>query len=96
MENKNIKKMKMLNVSSKFAICGLPIRVDSYRYCTFGCKYCFANNREIMSPNPEIKIGNIKQLEKYLHKIFIDKKIDETNFLDVLVSNKITWHGGGG
>ena len=30
-----------LNVSSKFAICGLPIRVDTYKTCSFNCQYCF-------------------------------------------------------
>lgn len=35
-------------VSSKFAICGVPIRLDSYKTCSFGCKYCFAENRKIM------------------------------------------------
>lgn len=38
-----IKKFNPINVSSKFAICGLPIRVDSYKTCSFGCKYCFAD-----------------------------------------------------
>lgn len=46
--NDNIKKFNPLNVSSKFAICGLPIRIDSYKTCSFGCKYCFAENRKIM------------------------------------------------
>ena len=44
----DIKKFNGLNVSSKFAICGLPIRIDSYKTCSFGCKYCFAENRKIM------------------------------------------------
>ena len=43
-----LKKFNGLNVSSKFAVCGLPIRVDTYKTCTFGCKYCFAENRKIM------------------------------------------------
>ena len=87
--------MKMLNVSSKFAICGVPIRVDSYRFCEFGCKYCFSNNREIMKFKKEIQKGDIKQLERYLEKIFIKKQINKNNFLDVLVSEGYTWHCGG-
>lgn len=42
------KKFNPLNVSSKFAICGLPLRADTYKTCSFGCKYCFANCRVIM------------------------------------------------
>ena len=90
--------MKMfnpLNISSKFAICGLPIRVDTYKNCTFGCKYCFANCRKIMEFGKEFQIGNIKQIERLLHKIFDLKKINKENFLEVLISQKITWHCGG-
>ena len=42
------KKFTPINVSSKFAICGIPLRVDTYKSCSFGCKYCFANHRKIM------------------------------------------------
>ena len=44
MEEQKFKKFQPLNVSSKFAICGLPIRVDTYKNCSFGCSYYFANN----------------------------------------------------
>ena len=53
-----IKKFAPLAVSSKFAICGLPIRMDTYKYCTFGCKYCFSNNRKIMEIEKEIQVGD--------------------------------------
>ena len=84
-----------LNVSSKFAICGLPIRVDTYKNCTFGCEYCFANCRKIMEFGKEFQIGNIKQIERLLHKIFDLKEVNKENLLEVLISQKITWHCGG-
>lgn len=84
-----------LNVSSKFAICGLPIRVDTYKNCSFNCSYCFANYRKIMEFDKTLQIGNIKQIERLLHKIFDLKKINKENFLEVLISQKITWHCGG-
>lgn len=88
-------KFNPLNVSSKFAICGLPIRVDTYKTCSFGCIYCFANCRKIMEFEKELKIGNINTVKNKLHRIFDDGKIDESNFLDVLISNRYTWHCGG-
>lgn len=91
----NYKVFNSLNISSKFAICGLPIRVDTYKNCTFGCKYCFANCRKIMEFGKEFQIGNIKQVERLLHKIFDLKKINKENLLEVLISQKITWHCGG-
>lgn len=90
-----MEKFNPLNVSSKFAICGLPIRVDSYKTCSFGCKYCFAENREIMKYNKVIQVGDVKQVERKLSKIFDKKEIDNTNFLDVLINEGITWHWGG-
>lgn len=89
------KKFNPLNVSSKFAICGLPIRVDTYKNCTFGCKYCFANCRKIMEFGKDFQIGNIKQVERLLHKIFDLNQINEENLLEVLISQRITWHCGG-
>ena len=82
-------------MSSKFAICGLPIRIDSYKTCSFGCKYCFAENRKIMGYRKEIQVANVKQVERKLKKIFDDKKVNQTNFLEVLINENITWHWGG-
>lgn len=84
-----------MNVSSKFAICGLPIRVDTYKTCSFGCKYCFSNNRKIMEFDKQLQIGNILSVEKRLKRIFINHDIDKKNFLDTLISQNYTWHCGG-
>lgn len=89
------KKFNPLNVSSKFAICGLPIRVDSYKTCSFGCKYCFAENREIMKYEKKIQVANVGLVDKKLDKIFNKNIVDNTNFLDTLLSQRITWHWGG-
>ena len=91
----NINKFIPLNVSSKFAICGLPIRVDTYKTCSFGCRYCFANYRKIMEFEKKLQIANLDWLKRKLHKIFIDKNVNKTNFLEVLISDGITWHCGG-
>lgn len=82
-------------VSSKFAICGVPIRLDSYKTCSFGCKYCFAENRKIMEYKKELQIADVGYLENKLKKVFDDKNIDNNNFLEKLIVNGITWHCGG-
>jgi len=89
------KKFNPINVSSKFAICGLPIRVDTYKTCSFGCRYCFANYRKIMEFEKKLQIANLDWLKRKLHKIFVDKNVNKTNFLEVLISDGITWHCGG-
>lgn len=96
MENKtlSIKKFNPLSVSSKFAICGLPLRMDTYKYCTFGCKYCFANNRKIMEFDKHIQIGNISWLEKKLEKVH-SHGAKMNDFLETLIEKNITFHCGG-
>ena len=83
------KKFNPLNVSSKFAICGLPIRVDTYKTCSFGCEYCFANNRKIMEFSKELQVGNIELVRKKLNRIFDMKKVKEGDFLDILIAPDI-------
>ena len=90
-----MKKFEALNVSSKFAICGVPIRVDTYKNCSFGCAYCFSNCRKIMEFEKTLQIANIQSVERRLDRIFNKKKYDNTSFLDTLIADKITWHCGG-
>lgn len=89
------KRFTPLNVSSKFAICGLPLRADTYKTCSFGCKYCFANYRKVMEFEKELQIGNIEWLEKKLDKIYNKNIYNKETFLDMLLKEKITWHCGG-
>lgn len=89
------KKFEALNVSSKFAICGLPIRMDSYKNCSFGCTYCFSNNRKICEFEKNIQIANLSSVEKRLDRVLVKKKFKPDNFLDTLISQDITFHFGG-
>ena len=90
-----MRKFNPLNVSSKFAICGLPVRVDTYKTCSFGCNYCFSNCRKIMEFEKELQIGNVQLVEKKLNKVITKGDIDYNCFIDVLISKNITWHCGG-
>ncbi|MBR3229797.1 MAG: hypothetical protein IKF91_03110 [Bacilli bacterium] len=90
-----MKTFHALNVSSKFAICGLPIRVDTYKTCSFGCSYCFANNRKIMEFEKILQVGNIDSVKRKLDKIFNKHEIKENDLLSNLIINQYTWHCGG-
>ena len=90
-----MKTFNPLNVSSKFAICGLPIRVDTYKNCGFGCAYCFSNSRVICEFDKALQVANLKQVERKLDKIFNKNEFDKNNFLDTLIAERITWHCGG-
>ena len=87
-----MKKFNPLNVSSKFAICGLPIRLDTYSQCQYNCTYCFSNNRQI--GKKPYKEPNIQWLKNKLKKVYDDKNINKENFLEMLLNDRITLHGG--
>lgn len=87
-----MKTFEGLNVSSKFAICGLPIRLDSYKTCNMGCRYCFANARKIMEFKKELMIANVGSIERRLTKL---KSTSPKTFLDKMIASGITWHCGG-
>ena len=94
-EEKKYKKFEALNVSSKYAICGLPIRVDTYKTCSFGCKYCFSNCRKVMEFEKELAIANLDSVERRLERIITNENIKKGDFLDTLISQDYTWHLGG-
>lgn len=89
------KKFTPLNVSSKFAICGVPLRVDTYKTCSFNCKYCFSNHRKIMEFEKQLQIANLGWLEKKMDNVYNKKKYNNESFLDTLLVDEITWHCGG-
>ena len=90
-----VKQFEALNVSSKFAICGLPIRVDTYKTCSFGCKYCFSNCRKIMEFEKTLAVADLGSVERRLRRIFDDGVVKTENFLDNLIAQDLTWHMGG-
>lgn len=88
------KKFFPINVSSKFAICGLPIRLDTYKTCSFQCAYCFSNCRKIMEFEKNLQVADVKRTERYLQKLFNGGAIPN-RLLDTLITSGITWHCGG-
>lgn len=88
-------KFEGLNVSSKYGICGLPIRVDSYKTCSFGCKYCFANGRKIMEFDKELQVADVASIERRLERVIKRHDFQRDNFLNSLILGGVTWHFGG-
>ena len=88
------KQFNILSVSSKIGICGMLLRGDTYRGCSFGCRYCFSENR-VMMANNQFATGNISQLEKLFKSIFDDKKYNEAKLLNKLIAKRYPVHCGG-
>jgi DNA repair photolyase len=53
-----------LSISSQFHFCSLPLRLDSYRGCAFGCAYCFAMQRGGNTAGPKIAPSDPKVVAK--------------------------------
>lgn len=90
-----MKTFNPISISSKFAICGVPLRVDTYKTCSFGCAYCFSNCRKVMEFKKELQVANLNWLGKKLKKVYVDKNVNEKDFIEMLLRDKITWHCGG-
>ena len=86
------KKFTPLNVSSKFAICGLPLRVDTYKTCSFNCKYYFSNNRKIMEFEKNLQIGNIEWLIKKMDKVYNKGKYKKRVISKYILLERIIWY----
>lgn len=66
----------MPDCGSQIILCDLPVRFDTYKGCSHGCKYCFVTRKKDMS---NIEIGETHvQLEKFI----TGKRTDTTEWCD--------------
>lgn len=88
-----MKKFKPLNITTKFFKYSLPLNMDSYRYCSFQCEYCFMKNRVVGKRN-EFAVADVNWLKRKFEKVYDEKDIDKTNFLEMLLKNRISINFG--
>lgn len=56
-------------LTQQFRFCGNPFRVDLYQGCSFGCAYCFSQNRPD-SQRVKFDIADFSIVEQYFYKAF--------------------------
>lgn len=82
---------------TKVFVCGVPLRLDAYRNCSFQCRYCFANNRADTHgghvDDNSFEVADSAKLEKYFDKVLVQNKLKATQ--DYLVKEGVTIHVGG-
>ena len=87
-------KFPPLKCSSAFLSCAIPLNLDTYRNCEYGCTYCFMRNRVIGKRNKKLTVPNIKWLKNKFHKIYDEKEYNPKNLIETMLHNKIDIHCG--
>ena len=65
-----------IDCGSQLVLCDLPVRIDTYKGCSHGCKYCFVQNKTDIS---ELGTSNcIKQLKSFIE----GKRTQTTSWCD--------------
>lgn len=82
-----------LALTQQFRFCGNPFRLDFYKGCDFGCKYCFANVRGGGLCH-KCDYANFDIVENYFKKAFDEEK-ETKNITIELLRHKVPLHIGG-
>lgn len=92
----DIKYQNQIQLTSQFRFCGNCFRVDTYRGCSHGCKYCFANNRMAkgFGGMNNMQLGDHKAIENLFKAAFESKK-PPTDLSVELMRRRVPFHLGG-
>jgi DNA repair photolyase len=81
-----------LSLSSQFSHCALPLRLDSYRGCSFSCTYCFARTRGGNIQSRRVVPAN----SKTLGNIFVQaERSHSSSIIHQFLRRKVPIHFGG-
>ena len=81
-------------LTQQFKHCGNPFRIDTYKGCDFGCKYCFANNRG-GGIKKAWQVADFSVIENYFHKAFDEPNKEFKNITIEMLRHKVPLHLGG-
>ena len=80
-------------LTQQFRMCGNPFRIDTYKGCSYGCKYCFANTNGFTSKN-NFMISDFDKVTKLFYQAFeTDKEYKSLNV--ELLRHRVPLHLGG-
>ena len=80
-----------LSLTSQFAFCGLPLRLDTYLGCTFGCVYCYSRDR---GGNYKYTISKPAD-PTHIIGFFKDNNRKRGGVLNQMIRRKVPIHMGG-
>ncbi len=80
-------------LTQQFKMCGNPFRIDTYKGCDFGCKYCFASNRG-GNYKFDMSVADFSIIENLFNKAFESDKGYKNINIEML-RKKVPLHLGG-
>jgi DNA repair photolyase len=81
-----------LSLTSQFFYCGLPLRLDTYSACQYGCQYCFARARGGASRRRPLQSADPERLRQRLHRV---RELGPRSAVDELLAQRQPIHLGG-
>lgn len=83
-----------IGLTGQFKYCPNAFRVDTYKGCSFGCKYCFANSRNGSFAMQKKDVNETENLKRLFYKAFETDK-PYKNLTIELLRHKVPLHCGG-
>lgn len=83
-----------IQITRQFAFCPNAFRIDLYRGCGFGCKYCFANMDWTQYGDRNSDVADITKIQKLFYKALETDK-ESKDILVELIRHKVPIHCGG-
>lgn len=80
-------------LTQQFRHCGNPFRIDTYKGCDFGCKYCFATIRG-GNISKDWKIADFKKIERNFYKA-LETDIESKDIVIEMIRRRVPLHLGG-
>jgi DNA repair photolyase len=81
-------------LTSQFCFCALPLRLDTYRGCSFRCTYCFARYRGGNSPDSTVYAADPRSVETTFRRALTQGKTKST-VVGQFIRRRVPVHFGG-
>jgi DNA repair photolyase len=82
-----------IGLTGQFYMCGNAFRLDSYKGCTFGCSYCFANARKLGGYKIKYQSADPNKLHTLMYDSIIKNK--KNTLTKELLNRRVPLHLGG-
>ena len=83
-----------LTITSQFAFCGLPLRLDSYAGCAFRCSFCFARYRGGNNSDNSVRPANPQLLGRVFERA-LNSEPTKQGVIAQFLRRRVPIHFGG-